>query len=57
MTQSPITSEVHQPFDVHGDLCPEFTLDFIIIIDDFADIVDLLFRQIIGPDIRIDLKL
>ena len=57
MAQAPIAPQVHEAFDIHGDFGSELTFDFAIIIDYFADTVDLHFRQIIGIRIRIDFEL
>jgi hypothetical protein len=37
MTQSPVNTEIHQAFDVHGDLATDIAFDFIVPVHDFSD--------------------
>ena len=57
MPQTPITTEVHQPFDVHGNFRAEFTLNLVLAVDDLANIVDFSLGKIVGTGIGIDLEL
>ena len=47
MTKAPVTSKIHQSFDVHGYLGPKFTLNTELTINGLADIIDFIVRQLI----------
>ena len=57
MTKATIATQIHQPFDVHGDLSPQVTFHLVITIDDSTDSVDLLFCQKIGLGIPVHIGL
>jgi hypothetical protein len=54
MPQSPITPQVHEPFDILSYLAPQITLDFEIIVEDFPDASNFVVRQVVrlGPEIH-----
>ena len=49
VSQTPITPEIHQPFNIHRDLAAQIALDPIFVIDDLADAGDLIVVQRIHP--------
>jgi hypothetical protein len=56
MTQAAITSDIHQSLDIHGDLSSQVALYTHLFIDDFANPVDFVIRQIANPGVRIDIR-
>src|SRR5262249_31092617 len=52
MTQTPVTAEVHQPLDVHGDLAPKIALDHIVAVDHLTNLTDLRFGELAHPPLR-----
>ena len=42
MTYSPVTTDIHQTFDIHLDFRTQSTFDFKIIVDDSTDFILLL---------------
>src|SRR5438309_2236319 len=54
MTQSPIATDVHQALDVHLNLLAQVSLDSALRIDDSANAVYFLFRQLANPLINAD---
>ena len=48
MPASPIRPEVHEPFDIHGDLATPVTLNDVIIFNDLPDPSDIITVQIIA---------
>lgn len=56
MTKPPITSQIHQPFDIHGDFGPKLSFDFVMTVNHLADPVDVGFCQIISPGIGIHIE-
>jgi hypothetical protein len=48
MAKPTIATEVHEPLDVHVDLAPEVTLDLEIQVDALADLLDVVFVEIVG---------
>lgn len=57
MSEPAITTQVHQPFDVHGDFRSKLPFYLEFVVDYLADIVDLRLGKIIGIGVRIDFEL
>jgi hypothetical protein len=47
MAQPPIRSDIDKPLDVHRDFLSKVTFDFVIPIDRFAQLDDLIFTEIL----------
>jgi hypothetical protein len=56
MPEASITTEVHKPFDIHGNFCAKFPFYLEFVIDYLADAVDLSFGEIVCVGIRINLE-
>src|SRR5579863_129764 len=56
MPQAPVTPDVHQPLDVHGDLSAKVAFDPEVPFDDLPEPDDLLLPKILDPGIRVDLR-
>jgi hypothetical protein len=54
VTQAPITADLHQPFDIKGNLSSQIPLNLTLFIYDVTQPDDLLFREIPNPRVRID---
>ena len=52
MTQSAITAQVHETFDIHRNLSPQITLNLAFPVDDFTNLCHFSFGEIIGPGIK-----
>jgi hypothetical protein len=54
--QTPITPDIHQALDIHRNFSTEVALDAHLLVDDLANAIDLVVRQIahasIGAHIR-----
>ena len=57
MPEPAVTAQVHQPFDVHGNLRAKLPFYLEVTIDDFTNAVDLSLGEIIRARIRINLEL
>jgi hypothetical protein len=57
MPKSPITSDVHETFDVHGDLFAKVAFDSALRVDDPADLADVLLGELFHLDFRTDPRL
>ena len=49
-----VAANLHQPLDVQRDLFPKVPLDAPFLLDDAADLPDILFRQVLHTQIRAD---
>src|SRR5215468_8901184 len=49
MAQTPIATEIHEPFDVHRRLAPQIAFDEIVAINHFADLQNLLVCELRHP--------
>src|SRR5215831_11435002 len=49
MTQPSVAAEVHQPLDIHRHLAPQVALDYVVAIDDFANLQHFLIGQLRYP--------
>jgi hypothetical protein len=54
MSTTTIAADFHQTFDVQGFLTTEVTFHFIFMIQDFTQLGDFSFRQILDTSIRVD---
>src|SRR3954469_2932432 len=54
MPQAAIAADFHQPLDVHRDLLAEVAFDATHFLDHAADLADIVFRQVLDPDVRAD---
>jgi hypothetical protein len=54
VTQASVAADVHEPLDVHGNLPSEITLNPHFLIDDVAQAIDFIVRQVPNPGVRID---
>src|SRR5262245_32741080 len=54
VTHPAVAADFHQPLDIHRDLLAEVALDAALLFDDAADLPDVVFRQILHPDVRTD---
>ena len=45
VTKTAITAQIHEAFNVHGDLCSQITFNLVVAINDAANRVDLLFGE------------
>src|SRR5687768_3204437 len=50
MTQAPIRSRIDQTLDVHRECFSKIALDLIFLIDNLADLDDLVLTEIFDPD-------
>ena len=57
MTKTTVTTKVHETFDIHGDLGPQFALNLLLVIDHPPDIVDLTVSEVIRFCASIDFEL
>jgi hypothetical protein len=53
MPQAFVAADVHEPFDVHGHLAAQATLNFVASLDDRAQAIDLFFSQVIDAHLRV----
>ena len=56
MAESTIGSDVHQPLDVHRDFAPQVALDAHLLVDDVAEPIDFIVRQIAHPRIGTNVR-
>jgi hypothetical protein len=56
VSKAPITTEIHQALDIHGDLGSEFAFHLVFTVDNLPDVVNLGFRQIVGSGIPINFQ-
>src|ERR1041385_8104015 len=54
MAKPPIAAGVDQALDIHRKCFSQIALDLIVLIDDLADLHDLVFTEILHPDGAID---
>lgn len=54
MAQSTVTPQIHQSFDIHGDVGPKFPFNLVTFVNGLSNIVDLFFSQTARLDCRID---
>ncbi len=56
MPETAITPDIHQALDVHRDFTTQVALDPHLFVDDFANAVDFIVRQIPHARIRIHIR-
>jgi hypothetical protein len=56
MPETAVTTQVHKPFDVHGNFCSKLPFYFEFTIDYLTNVVYLSFGKIVCIGIRIDFK-
>src|SRR5215472_13570816 len=49
MPQAPVATKIHQPFNVHRGLASQVAFDEVVAIDHFADLQNLLVRELRHP--------
>jgi len=49
MANTPVTTEIHQPFDVQGHFTAKFAFDLIILVYGFADPGQFVIRKVRDP--------
>src|SRR6185503_15845759 len=54
VAQAPVAAQIHQALDVHGDVAAQIALDQEVMVDQFANLDDLGFRQVADPAAGID---
>jgi hypothetical protein len=52
-----VAADLHQPLDVDGDLLPEIAFDAALLLDDPADLPDVVLRQVLDPEVAADARL
>ena len=57
MTNTSVAANFHQPLDVESNVLPEITLDASFFLDDLADLANVVFAEVLDPDVAIDLSL
>src|SRR5207237_3712863 len=50
--QPPPAADLHQPLDVHRDFLPQVAFDVALLLDDPADLPDVVFRQVLDAHVR-----
>jgi hypothetical protein len=48
VAETSVAAEIHEAFDIHGNLGTEFTLHLEVSVNDLSDIVYLFFGQVTG---------
>jgi hypothetical protein len=54
MTQSPITANLHQPLDIHGNGFAQIAFNHPVTLDNIADIYGLFLGQIFNLGVNVD---
>jgi hypothetical protein len=54
VTQPPVTADIHQAFDIHSNLAAEVAFNPHFLVDDVAQAVDFVIRQVSNPCVRVD---
>src|SRR5262249_11355766 len=49
-------ADLHQPLDVHRDFLAQVAFDPALLLDDAADLPDVVFRQVLDADVRADAR-
>ena len=55
MSQSPVTSDVHEPLDIDTRFLPQITFDLVIPLQDFSDLRYFFVGKRVSPCIGINL--
>jgi hypothetical protein len=56
MSKATVATDVHKSLDVHGNFLAEVAFDSTLCIDDPADFADLLFGELLHPDLWPNLR-
>src|SRR5262245_39998059 len=56
MTHAAVAADFHQPLDVHRDFLAQVALDAALLFDHAADLPDIVFGQILDPDVGADAR-
>lgn len=56
MSKTPITTDIHQPFDVKLNFSPQLTFDLVLIFNQLSDGASLIVSPIFGTFIGIDFQ-
>src|SRR5207248_4773544 len=56
MTHAAVTADLHQPLDVHRDFFAQVPFDAPLLLDDAADLPDVVFGQILYADVGTDAR-
>ena len=56
MAKAAIAADIHQALDIHGDFPTEVALDSHLLVDDLAQAIDLVVRQVTHPRVGIDIR-
>src|SRR5437660_1622035 len=54
VAEAAVAAEVHQALDVERDLAAQVAFDLVALLEGFADAVDLVVGQVLGPARRIE---
>jgi hypothetical protein len=54
MAQTPVTTKVHQPFDVHRNFATKITFDLEILVDGFTNPAQFIIGKVIHPTLGRD---
>jgi len=54
MAKSTVASDVHQPFDIGGDLTTQIPFNLMAAVDDVSNLDDFVFGELTDPGIKID---
>src|SRR5690606_5490781 len=54
MPRSPVTANLDEPLDVERDLLAKVTLDTALLLEHPRDVADVVFRQVLHPDVATD---
>ena len=56
VADTPITSYVHQAFDVHRHFCPEIAFNFEVFLDRLPENINFFVRKVLYPRVWIDFR-
>jgi len=56
VTKASVTPDLHQPLDVERNLLTKITLDPALVLDDFTDLPNLFFGQILDTRVGADAR-
>src|SRR5687768_16708179 len=51
MPEPAVTTEIHEPFDVHRNVAAKIAFDLVFGFEDLADFGDVLFRRFVGVQV------
>jgi hypothetical protein len=56
MPETAVAPDIHQALDVHRDFAAKVTLDPHLLVDDFANAIDLVVRQVPDACVRVHIR-